>query len=230
MIDRHLPWDGCYNARDLGGLPAGDRLTRRGAVVRSDAPDRLSAEGWAAVRAHGVRTILDLRNPSERGPEPAGFTVLHVPIDDEDDVEMWTEIWESGINGTPLYFRPVLERKAHLLAEAVTAVAEAEPGGVLVHCAAGRDRTGLVSMLLLALVGVAPEDIADDYELSTARLAPGFAALGMPDQGPYIEMALAAKGVTAREAVLSVLADHDVEELLDLPGPTLAALRERLLG
>lgn len=198
-------------------------------MVRADAPDRLTEAGWAAVREYGVRTVVDLRNPDERGADPAGFTVVHVPIDDVADAELWAYVKQSRIDGTPLYFRPVLERKAHLLAEAVSAVASAEPGGVLVHCAAGRDRTGLVSLVLLALVGVSHADIADDYELSTGRLAAGFAALGRPDQGPWIEAALAAKGVTAREAVLSVLADFDVEGVLDLPPATLAALRARLL-
>jgi hypothetical protein len=65
-----------------------------------------------------------------------------------------------------------LEHKAERCAAAVAAVADARPGGVLVHCTIGRDRTGLVSLLLLALVGVAPADIADDYELSNPRLEP----------------------------------------------------------
>jgi protein-tyrosine phosphatase len=54
----------------------------------------------------------------------------------------------------------------------VAAVADARPGGVLVHWTIGRDRAGLVSLLLLALAGVAPADIADDYELSNPRLEP----------------------------------------------------------
>ena len=65
---RDVDWEGCLNARDLGGLPAaGGRRTRWGAVVRADAPDHLTAAGWAAVRAHGVRTVVDLRNEDELG-------------------------------------------------------------------------------------------------------------------------------------------------------------------
>jgi protein tyrosine/serine phosphatase len=72
IVDRHLVSDGCFNVRDLGGFPtASGRLTRSGAVVRSDEPDRLSEAGWRALRAHGVRTIVDLRDPVERGGEAA---------------------------------------------------------------------------------------------------------------------------------------------------------------
>jgi hypothetical protein len=68
--DRHLDWDGCFNVRDLGGLRTADsRTTRWGAVVRSDMPDRLSAAGWSALTAYGIRTIVELRNHHERQPE-----------------------------------------------------------------------------------------------------------------------------------------------------------------
>lgn len=70
--DRHLDWDGCANVRDLGDLRTGDgRVTRRGAVVRADALDRLTAAGWAALRAHSVRTVIDLRNPGEHASDAA---------------------------------------------------------------------------------------------------------------------------------------------------------------
>ena len=94
--DRHLDWDGCRNARDLGGLPTRDgRVTRRGAVVRADAVDRLSAAGWASLEEHGVRTVIDLRNEDERGPDvaarPACVTTLVVPLDGTADAGFWAE-------------------------------------------------------------------------------------------------------------------------------------------
>ncbi len=83
-------WDGCANVRDLGGLRTGDgRAIRRGAIVRADALDRLSAAGWAALEAHGVRTVIDLRNDDElaadRAPRPAGVTTVHLPLDGVED-------------------------------------------------------------------------------------------------------------------------------------------------
>jgi protein tyrosine/serine phosphatase len=236
--DRHLDWEGCYNARDLGGIPTADgRETRWGAVVRSDCPDGLSAAGWAALRAHGIRTIVDLRDDAERGDDPpgaAGLTTVRVPLDDADDTEFWTWSRDEGLDGTPLYYLPFLERdgKRERCVAAVAAVANAAPGGVVVHCGIGRDRTGLVSLLLLALVGVAAGDIAADYELSEPRLAPLRALLGVPE-AMTADHALARKGTTARAAIRDTLAAVDVEDYLRAGGlgdRELAAVRSRLLG
>jgi protein-tyrosine phosphatase len=90
MTERHPDWDGCRNVRDLGGLPAaGGRVTRWGAVVRSDSPANLTPRGWPALRAHGIRTIVDLRNDEERTDlvdvAADGLATVHLPMDDLDD-------------------------------------------------------------------------------------------------------------------------------------------------
>jgi hypothetical protein len=62
MDRRVLVWDGCANVRDLGGLRTWNgRMTRWGAVVRSDTPAKLTAAGWSALYAYGIRTIISLR-------------------------------------------------------------------------------------------------------------------------------------------------------------------------
>src|SRR5215211_7305517 len=173
--DRHLDWDGCTNVRDLGGLRTADgRAIRRGAIVRADALDRLSAVGWAALEAHGVRTVIDLRNDDERGddaaPRPAGLTSVHLPLDGVEDTEFWKDWHGRPEFGTPIYYRPFLDRFPDRTAAVFRAIARAEPGGVAIHCGIGRDRTGLIVVLLLALAGVGPEEIARDYGLSEARI------------------------------------------------------------
>lgn len=100
MTDRHLEWSGWWNARDLGGLQTtSGHVTRWGAIVRADALDGLSADGWSAVLEHGVRTIIDLRNDDEIGedatPRPAAITTLRVPLDVSDDREFW-DVWDNG--------------------------------------------------------------------------------------------------------------------------------------
>jgi protein tyrosine/serine phosphatase len=175
VADRHLNWDGCYNVRDLGGLPAANgRHTRWGAIVRADTPDQLTPSGWAALQAHGIRTIVDLRNHEERpaptSPGDPGLSTVHLPLDDVADTQFWQYCRDNGLDATPLYFLPFLQHKPERCAAAIAAIANAQPGGVLVHCRIGRDRTGLVALLLLALVGVAPDHIADDYELRGPRM------------------------------------------------------------
>jgi protein-tyrosine phosphatase len=236
--DRHLAWDGCFNVRDLGGLPTADgRMTRRGAVVRADALDRLTATGWQALLAHGVRTVVDLRNDDERGadaaPRPAGITTVHVAFDASEDREFW-DVWASGPQfGTPLYYGPHLERFPERSAAAVRAIARAGPGGVAFHCVGGRDRAGQVAMLLLALAGVAPATIAADYALSGERLTALYAARGEEDQGPLLDSFLAQRGTTAASVIVALLAELDVEAHLragGLTGDDVAALRGRLAG
>jgi protein-tyrosine phosphatase len=236
--ERHLDWDGCCNVRDLGGLRvAGGRMTRRGAVVRSDSPAGLTPAGWAGLWGHGIRTIVDLRNDEERDPAPGppargGIDVVHVPLDDLGDTGFWRRIRSEGLDGTPLYYRPFLERKAERCVAAVAAVADARAGGVLVHCAVGRDRAGLVAMLLLALVGVAPADIADDYELSEPRLAPLRERAGARRVGPGPAESLARRNTTAREVVLATLEAVDVEARLRSAGLSarrLRGVRDRLV-
>jgi protein-tyrosine phosphatase len=236
-VDRHLEWEGCFNARDLGGLrAAGGCPTVFGRVVRADALDGLTARGWAAAVAHGVRTVIDLRNDEEVEADPAvrpaPVTTVRLPLDASEDREFW-RVWDSGPQfGTPLYYRPHLERFPERSAAVVSAIARARPGAVVFHCGGGRDRAGQVAMLVLALAGVSAEDIAADYALSAQRLRARYAAHGEADQGPLLEAYLAGRGTTAADVLVQTLAEVDVEGCLRASGVTdgdLAALRRRLL-
>src|SRR3954454_11707112 len=169
-MERHLHWDGCINVRDLGGL---GRI-RRGALVRADALQNLTPAGWAALEAHGIRTVVDLRNPDEIGedaaPRPPGLTTLRIPLDGMEDSEFWSRWLHRPEFGTPHYYGPWLERFPGRAARALAAIARAEPGGVAYHCGIGRDRAGLVTMLLLAALEVPPEQIVEDYVVSAGRV------------------------------------------------------------
>ncbi len=205
--------------------------------MRSACLDRLTRPGWDALEAHGVRTVVDLRNEDEREPDltprPARLTTVHVPLDDVADKEFWDRCHAEELDGTPLYYRPFAERKPERCAAAVAAIARAEPGGVLIHCVGGRDRTGLVSLLVLALVGVAPEEIAADYELSNTRLPPFWAERGMEDQRPAIRAALDRHGTSARTEVLDLLSSLDAAACLRAGGLStadLGALEDRLFA
>jgi len=207
------------------------------------------------AREAGVRTIIDLRNDDEIRPgssqqltalagsaqfagpaaaQPASWiTRVEVALDDIADTGFWQFLNRERLNGTPLYFRPFLDRKPERCAAAVTALASASPGGVIFHCHAGRDRTGLITLLLLGLADAEPDAIARDYEQSAAPLKALFTAMGQPDHGPSIEAALAERGTTVREAILATLEDFDAETYLLTAGvspASLAAVRHRLVG
>jgi protein-tyrosine phosphatase len=232
-------WQGCFNARDLGGLATADgRLTLPRAIVRSDQLCHLTSDGWSALYAHKIRTIIDLQdadcNTSDRSTRPVGLTTLHLPLEDHADAEFW-ERWgaSSGLYATPLYYRPFLDRFPQRCVGVIRAIATAQPGGVVVHCRVGRDRTGLIAMLVLAAVGVGAEDIATDYERSAQSLPALFEARGEADEGPIVERILQREGTTACEAIRCALDGFDAARYLRDHGLTEAeatALENRFVG
>jgi len=177
---RTLLWDGCVNVRDLGGHPTEDGgETRVGAIVRADSVRQLSEEGWDALVDYGIRTVVDLRLHSELEADPPHeppVELVHVSLFPELDSPHWVEI-DAITRATPDHvvrtqsvYLEFLTRFHESFAVAVRAIADARPGGVLVHCQAGKDRTGLLCALLLRLAGVSAEDVADDYALSEENL------------------------------------------------------------
>ena len=142
-------------------------------------------------------------------------------------------IYENGPQyATPLYYGPHLHRFPAKSAEVVAAIARARPGGVAFHCAGGRDRSGQVAILVLALVGVAREQVVADYLLSHEHLPALYSARGEEDQGPALRAFLRESGTSA-EAEIQRLLEIDLKAVLATGGLTeadLAALRRRLLA
>lgn len=176
---RHLRWDACANARDLGGLATDDGATIRwGALVRADAVGRLTEGGCAALEAYGVRTIIDLRVPVEVRDEPSPFTahreiVTHyLPLDPNDRAMNRAVVAHkaAGLSPTAAMNSAYLETHQAPIAAIMRAVADARDGGIVVHCHAGRDRTGLIVALLLGVAGVPAATIVADYALSFSAI------------------------------------------------------------
>lgn len=225
MSERILVWEGCTNVRDLGGLQTCDgRVTRWGTIVRSDTPARLTAAGWSALYEYGIRTIITLRthglveNELDIAPPYPDLVTVQVEIEDVTDqefVQQWasTELWS-----TPLYYQDALRRWPQRHAAAISAVAQARPGGVLFHCIRGHDRTGIIALLLLTLAGVTSEDIIADYELSL---------------DPERDEILAREHSSVRGALFGALEGLNMDSYLRMGGASqedLAAVRRRLLG
>lgn len=244
---RDLVWDGLLNVRDLGGHPTEDgEETRYGAVIRADSVRKLSDAGWAAVVEYGVKTIVDLRTDEELAADPPAelpVRVVHVQTLEEDaDVFAQADKASDAAVDSSMATRDVylifLERFAANFSRALAEVAHAEEGGVVIHCAGGKDRTGLVTALLLRLAGVGIGEIAADYALSEERLRPRHDAW-LAEAGTEAERERIRRiSVTPASAMVEVLEELErrygsVEGYLRAGGLTdeeLDLARARLLG
>lgn len=177
-----LSLDGAVNARDLGGLPTVDgRLTKPGVLLRADNLQDLSDRDVDALLELGVKTVIDLRTAAE--VEILG----HGPLRKADVEHLHHDLIPHGFDGKPPLSRAIPDETAgphavdHLyfdyvtdaadgIGEALRTIADPRSGAVLVHCAAGKDRTGVVVALALSLVGVHRDAVVADYARSAERI------------------------------------------------------------
>jgi len=170
---RHIPVPGTLNFRDTGGLPvAGGRATGWRRLFRSDGLRRLDSRASGLLTGLGLRTVVDLRTSyeAEIAPSPlddlaaAGALTMHISLIGEDLAAIPAELGEI--------YDYVIDRQGRAIADAVRCLAR--PGGLpaLVHCTAGKDRTGIVVALTLAAVGVPDQIVAADYALTSLYLDP----------------------------------------------------------
>jgi protein tyrosine/serine phosphatase len=206
---RLLDWPALFNARDLGGLPAAGGATRFGALVRSDTLRRLTEPGWAALRAHGVTTILDQRAPTEsrNWSYPVGDHATYRNMPFMDDAALASVGARFEVDGDNYLWQ--LEHEPRRIGAILTAIADAPPGGVLIHCAAGKDRTGLVTALALSVAGVDRETVVADYALTQAAMAPMLEEqlAAEPDRSRWDRMRVAYR--CRPELLTAVLAELD---------------------
>jgi protein-tyrosine phosphatase len=247
---RHLLWDACYNAREVGGYPTqdGGEIAWR-TLVRTDNLSRLSSAGQATLIEYGVRTIIDLRHPSELAMEPHAFITPFITPGGRADALVYynlplinfeDEVWQTESPKTPTtpgYYCLTLDIFKPQVRAIMQAVAATKEGSVLVHCHAGKDRTGMVLALLLALAGVSYEIIATDYALSNHYLQPWYQQLlAQHVHDPERQKQLTEDFKTLPEFMLEVLAYLDaqygsVHEYLVATGltqPEIEQIRQRL--
>ena len=209
--------DGLLNVRDLGGLPrsrGGD--TPHGVFFRSESVDRVSTKGWDSLHALGVRTVVDLRQDAERrldvGRRPAWLDTVQVDHDGLENTTFWADHWGNGRSGTALYYLPHLNAMPERTVAVLHALATAPPGGVLFHCAAGRDRTGLIAAILLKVAGVELEPIVSDYLITTTTD-------GRATEEAKAEAVCSSFGTTTEQAFRAAAAGLDVQPLLTALSP-----------
>jgi protein-tyrosine phosphatase len=142
--------------------------------VRSSTMGPVTAAGSAAIRAYGVRTVIDLRGPDEMTAVASPFGTAVVYRNVRVDGEHTLKLHEHANAGTMALQLAELARPGSGLRAALAAIASAAPA-IVVHCQAGRDRTGIVVALLLAALGVADDDIVADHCASDAELVDEYA-------------------------------------------------------
>jgi len=239
--DRRLEFEGCANIRDLGGLPGEDgRVVRRGLLFRSMTPEHMTPADVARARELGIALVIDLRGRRFKTSGALGeHPARRVTVGSR---RSWRWDQEARIafqNAAPETALPqVMDRLGRTFAAAVTHIARAE-GPVLYHCRLGKDRTGVLSALLLKVLGVSDADVIDDYLQSADELERVRALLrqaGEPVTPPEDATRLV-REPPHREAMVALLARLEAEggayAFLRAQGVTrrdLLALKAKALG
>lgn len=221
-------WDGARNVADLGGLPlVAGGSTARGRVFRSAAPEWMTTQGWDEARAAGLTAVIDLRNEMERGRGEAhpvlgpgamaGISVVHAPTENPHDEHFLAQCgpWLDH----PRSWSPNLRLCPDKIARALTVIAEVG-NPLLLHCAGGRDRTGMIGSMLLVLAGATTEAIVTNYEAGFrgAALHRGHGWAYQPETGqwvpptddPWTEAELIAALAERRPALLQWIGQADL--------------------
>lgn len=178
FVSSPLPLSGPRNVRDLGGYPVrGGGVTKRRQFLRADSLHTLTDADKEALAAYGVVCVLDMRDDSEAASAsfslPASIEYRRTP--------MFRDAQTPDFSALPpsmreLYIGGMLEGSRERVAAILRAAGEYADGCVLFNCTAGKDRTGIIAMLLLSLAGVPERAILRDYGASEKNLEPVFRA------------------------------------------------------
>lgn len=167
---RLVKLEAVHNFRDLGGYPtSGGRATKWQMLFRADGLYRLTPQDAQHVIDLGVRTVIDLRTTNEvtsRGTFPAHeFPVNfhHLPIIDATWNETETPEIEDTVEFLVWAYREMIEKASPKFADAINLLGSQDVFPAVFHCAAGKDRTGLLAAFILSLLGVSDEIICADY-------------------------------------------------------------------
>ncbi|MFC6355121.1 tyrosine-protein phosphatase [Luethyella okanaganae] len=209
---RRIPVPGTYNFRDPGGYRADGGLVRRGKLFRSDGLHELGAAGRAELAKLGVRVVIDLRDDFEASVMPDDLDGLDVEV-------VRFPVFEGsgasqgavGITLGALYAR-IVDQHANVVIGVLREIAATGSDGVLVHCTAGKDRTGIVVALALLAVGVDRAVVIEDYALSQANLGGAWlegmvsmvASYGVPDT-PELRVLMGGSPPAVLEATLDIV-------------------------
>ncbi|MFV0558278.1 MAG: tyrosine-protein phosphatase [Enterococcus sp.] len=166
-----LPLENTYNTRELGGYRAANGQTKWHTFLRSDDLKDLNQADLEKLQQYGVNQIIDLRSEAEleRSPHPVAspFEYIHIPLA-PGDVKDVTKIDYATFTLGSFYQQLIVDAQG-AIKQVFDRLVQQE--GVLFHCAAGKDRTGVIAALILGSVGVSKGDIIANYQTTATYLA-----------------------------------------------------------
>jgi protein-tyrosine phosphatase len=176
--DRRIAFEGCFNFRDLGGyIGLGGGPVRWNRLYRADGINRLTEADLKRFAELGIVTVIDLRTAAEveqRGfldTEALGARYHHLPLVDViDDMSQYDAEAAAAPSFVADRYQDMLREGSDRIAAALSLLAESDALPAVFHCAAGKDRTGILAGIVLRLLGVATEDVMSDYALSQAAM------------------------------------------------------------
>jgi protein-tyrosine phosphatase len=173
---QRIPIEGTYNFRDVGGYATDGGVVKSGKLFRADALGRLGEAGREGLRELGIRIVIDLRDDFEVQSLPDDLEGLDVEV-------LWLPVFEgsgasaSTVGATIVHlYDKIVFQHTDVIVRALREIADTGDEPVVVHCTAGKDRTGIVVALALLAVGVDRESVVADYALTEANL-----------DGPWLE-------------------------------------------
>ncbi len=207
---RKIELEGVYNYRDLGGLETNHGTTAFGTVLRGESPHNLSPEALEQLLEIGVKTVIDLRSEAEllEHPNPLatrdGVQYHHIPLFAV--LQQFSSGQEKTFPPLEMVYIGALEMCQEAIAQALRAVANSS-GTTLLHCVAGKDRTGIISMLLAGLAGASHQALLEDYAL-TEHAQPLLERLRQDALQKGYDMTLFSSILSAKPETMQTVLDH----------------------
>ena len=239
---------GAHNVRDLGGYKTKNgKVTKTEKFIRSDSLHRIRESGIRSLLKKNLTTVIDLRTKKELQEEPnlfaemQGVKFLNFPLLENLSPKFLGAVNISSASEDPLlsFYLSALHERQAAIKEIFLAMSQAAPGLILFNCTAGKDRTGIISALLLSLVNVSTADIIRNYtesEIAITKLVDEFLEKSRQrggDTASYLRM-LKCPAETMEAALLSVIKGYgDTYSYLKNTGLTdenLTKISERLLN
>ncbi len=214
---RRLPLENIYNARDLGGyLCGGSSTTKWKTFLRTDDLHHANNNDIEFLKKYGVKTVIDLRSTMEldQNPNPLAtneyFNYYNIPFNVTDLADATKKMFdienlENIKNFLPNFYVDLLKNGKHIIKEIFEIIEKNDDGIILYHCTAGKDRTGVVSMLLLGLAGVSKSGIINNYTETYCYLS----------ESPHIKKSLGNKSYPKEMAELLQSRPEFIQKALD---------------